>query len=46
MINIDHNPDRYNKKAFQNSYSAFRSNAIKIYESSFLLLYNTWIPGY
>ncbi|ADF53765.1 hypothetical protein ZPR_3449 [Zunongwangia profunda SM-A87] len=46
MINIDHNPDRYNKKAFRNSYSAFRSNTIKIYESSFLLLYNAWIPGY
>ena len=29
MINIDHNPDRYNKKAFRNSYSAFRSNTIK-----------------
>ena len=43
MIIIDYNPDRYNKKAFRNSYSAFRSNAIKIYESSFHLRYNPWI---
>ncbi len=36
MINIYYNPDRYNKKSFQNSYSAFRSNSIKTYENNFI----------